>query len=200
MATLIKQRVGRAVSPAPLGPLTSPRLELRSYNLADAEAVFEAIDETRLSLTHWVPDIGCRRTALEVQTGLAYLINSAAQQRDSVVLGIWERSSKRFLGEVGLYSIDYDRGVGEVGYWLRQRAWGNGYIAEAVRTLASNARAKIGVSALEAHIALENLPSRRVVERLGFHVAGHRPPAPHFDGEVGDVLIYTLPASIASGI
>ncbi len=67
MATLTKLRVGRAIPLAPVGPLGSPRLLLRTYTLTDAEAVFEAIDETRGSLTQWVPDIGCRRTVLEVE-------------------------------------------------------------------------------------------------------------------------------------
>jgi RimJ/RimL family protein N-acetyltransferase len=192
MATLSKLPVGRAISLAPIPPLASPRLLLRTYTVSDAEVVFEAIDETRASLSQWVPDIGCRGTIGEVQTGLANLIASSAVDNDPIVMGIWERVSHQFLGEVGLYSIDIGRRVGEVGYWLRQRARGKGYIHEAVQTLAAYATADIGISRLEAHIAAENTSSRRVVERLGFDIAGHRAPAPRWDGEVGDVLIYTL--------
>jgi RimJ/RimL family protein N-acetyltransferase len=162
--------------------------------------VFEAIDETRASLTQWVPDIGCRRTIRDVQTGLANLITSTAVDNGPIVMGIWQRFSHQFLGEVGLYSIDHERGVGEVGYWLRRRARGNGYISEAVRTLATYAKANVGVSRLEAHIAVENVSSRRVVERLGFDITGHRAPAPRWDGEVGDVLIYALEGSIANAV
>jgi RimJ/RimL family protein N-acetyltransferase len=180
--------------------LDSPRLVLRTYRPTDAEAVFEAIDETRGSLTEWVPDIGCRRTVREVRTGLANLITSAAVANDPIVMGIWGRGSNQFLGEVGLYSIDHERKVGEVGYWLRQRARGNGYIQEAVRTLTTHARAEVGLSRLEAHIAAENVSSRRVVERLGFEIAGHRAPKPRWDGQVGDVLIYALQDSIAHAL
>src|SRR5712691_9449175 len=101
MATLCMLPVGQATSLAPVGRLDSPRLRLRQYSLTDAEAVFEAIDETRASLTQWVPDIGCRRTIREVQTGLANLITSTAVDNDPIVMGIWERSSHQFLGEVG---------------------------------------------------------------------------------------------------
>src|SRR5205823_5747430 len=113
--------------------------------------------------------------------------------------GVWESASGRFVGEVGLYSIDYERGVGEVGYWLRQNARGNGYITEAVRVLASHTAAGLGLSRLEAHVAFENLPSRRLVERLGFRVSGQRAAAPRWDGEVGDILIYSsAPHAVAS--
>jgi RimJ/RimL family protein N-acetyltransferase len=177
-------------SPA-AGALATTKLLLRSYTLADSQAVFEAIDETRPSLERWVPDIGCRRTVEAVRGGLAHLITPAAHQPSAFVYGVWELSSKRFVGEVGLYSIDYERGVGEVGYWLRQRARGNGYVTEAVQVLASHAAVSLGLSHLEAHIACDNLPSRRLVERLGFRVTGQRAPAPRWDGEVGDVLIYS---------
>src|SRR5438445_2362923 len=111
----------RTISSAPPAAhaLTTTRLVLRSYTLADSQSVFEAIDEPRPSLERWVPDIGCRRTVDAVRAGLARLIASAAHERTAFVFGIWEASSERFLGEVGLYSIDYERGVGEVGYWLR---------------------------------------------------------------------------------
>jgi RimJ/RimL family protein N-acetyltransferase len=133
-----------------------------------------------------------------VQAGLANVITSAAREHSTIVLGIWERYSHDFLGEVGLYSVDYGRGIGELGYWLRQQARGQGYVSEAVRSLASHAFTEVGLSWLEAHIATENLPSRRVAERIGFHIAGHRAPAPHWDGEVGEVLIYALPALAAT--
>jgi RimJ/RimL family protein N-acetyltransferase len=130
---------------------------------------------------------------------LAKLITSIAVDNNALVMGIWGRGSHQFLGEVGLYSLDHERRVGEVGYWLRQRARGNGFIQEAVRTLATYATAH-GVSRLEAHVAAENLSSRRVVERLGFDIAGHRTPAPRWDGEVGDVLIYALQDSRAASV
>ncbi len=196
MATSTELRSRRAISTSTtaLGPLTSSRLLLRSYTPDDAEPVFDAIEETRLSLLRWVPDIGSRSTVLEVRSGLTSLITAAANHRKHIVFGIWEPSSERFLGEVGLYSVDLQRGVGELGYWLRQGARGNGYVSEAARMLVAYARSTVRLRRIEAHVAAENLPSRRVVERLGFVVASHRRPAPQWDGTVGDVLIYALPA------
>src|SRR5438445_10751830 len=105
----------RTISSAPPAAhaLTTTRLVLRSYTLADSQAVFEAIDETRPSLERWVPDIGCRRTVEAVRGGLAHLITPAAHQPSAFVYGVWELSSTRFVREVGLYAIDYARRVDE---------------------------------------------------------------------------------------
>jgi RimJ/RimL family protein N-acetyltransferase len=164
---------------------------LRPYRLDDAATVFAAIEETRASLERWVPDIGHRRSVADVRSGLAFLSAAAAKDCSRFVLGVWDRSTDEFLGEIGLYTIDHERHVGEVGYWLRERARGHGFIAEALETLAEHAQHTIGLRCLEAHVASENAASRRVLERLGFTVVGHRAPAPHWDGEVADVLIYS---------
>jgi RimJ/RimL family protein N-acetyltransferase len=99
-----------------------------------------------------------------VRSGLANMITPAANKRKHITFGIWQGSSERFLGEVGLYSVDYQRGVGQVGYWLRQAARGNGYVSEAAQIFVDHARSTLRLRRLEAHVAAENLASRRVVE------------------------------------
>jgi len=170
--------------------LSSPRLVLRSYRPSDAEVIWEAVEETRPSLVRWVPDIGRQQTPSAVHAALVGL--ACQQQRgDRVVFGVWERSSDQFLGEVGVYDVDRGSGIGEVGYWIRQTAQGHGYATEALRAVLKYVTDELGLRACEAHVASDNHRSRRVAERLGFDLTGHRAPAPRWDGEVGDVLIYT---------
>jgi RimJ/RimL family protein N-acetyltransferase len=177
----------------PAGPATprmiSLRLVLRAYRVADVEAVWHAIEESRASLSRWVPDIGRRRTAAEVRAGLAQLAGECGTGR-RLVVGLWERASGRFLGEAGLYQMEPGRLSAEVGYWLRRTARGQGFATEAVQILMEHAGRELGLRYLEAHIAPENTASRRLAERQGFHLVGHRPADPRWDGDVDRVLIY----------
>jgi hypothetical protein len=69
--------------PGELSPafLIGPRIVLRPYRLADTQAVWEAIDESRASLERWVPDIGGRRTPSDVRTGLESLTHGLGLRR-----------------------------------------------------------------------------------------------------------------------
>jgi ribosomal-protein-serine acetyltransferase len=174
---------------APL--LVSSRLILRNYQPADAEVVCQAIQETRSSLVRWVPDIAQHNSVGAVRTALSGLARNIGRG-DCDVFGIWDRATHRFLGEAGVYTVDRGTRTGEVGYWLRQTAQGRGYAQEAVEHVLEYASRELGLRQFEAHIAIDNAPSLRLAERLGFDMAGRRAPAPRWDGHVEDVIIYRL--------
>jgi RimJ/RimL family protein N-acetyltransferase len=164
---------------------------LRAYTPADAPAVWVAITESRSSLARWTPDIGRRSNLADVQAGLEQLEQSCARG-ERLVYGIWRRDADTFLGEVGLHDIDWDRRTASVGYWLRLSARGQGLIDEALEVLQTYASRILGLRDLEAHIAIENAASRRVVERHGYLVKGARCADARWDGEASTVLIYAL--------
>jgi RimJ/RimL family protein N-acetyltransferase len=62
-------------------------------------------------------------------------------------------------------------GTGEVSYWTHADKRGRGYARNALALLARYA-ASIGVTRLEAHVALDNYASRRVAQAAGFTQAG----------------------------
>lgn len=60
----------------------------------------------------------------------------------------------------------------DIGYWLSQEYQGRGIITRAVRGLMDIAKHYYGVQVVEIRAAEQNLPSRRVAERLGFEFCG----------------------------
>jgi ribosomal-protein-alanine N-acetyltransferase len=167
--------------------LIGPRIVLRPYRLADTQAVWEAIDESRASLERWVPDIGCRRTPSDVRIGLESLLSDS---RDRQIFAICDRAGGGILGEVGLYSVDWPNGCGEIGYWLRETARQRGYMAEALQLVIGHATHGLGLRRLEAHIAPDNTYSVRSVERQGFRVDRPRAPMAGLDAVAASIVIY----------
>jgi RimJ/RimL family protein N-acetyltransferase len=170
--------------------LMSPRLIVRDYRSTDAEAIWQAIAESRSSLARWVPDIARRQTPAEVRSGLK-LLAGQRERGQSQVFGLWERASGAFVGEVGLYQLEWDRRSAEIGYWLRQTARGHGYAAEGFQRVCAHASTALELRRVEAHIALDNVASRRLAERQGFRIVGQRSAIPEWDGQVHCVLIYS---------
>ena len=63
-------------------------------------------------------------------------------------------------------------GTVEIGYGLRAGFCGNGYMTEAVKTVAEWALKQEGVKRVEAETAEENEASKRVLEKAGFKPTG----------------------------
>jgi RimJ/RimL family protein N-acetyltransferase len=64
-------------------------------------------------------------------------------------------------------------GVREVGYWIGRAHWGRGFATAALRLLIDGLTDR----PLIAHVALDNIGSRRVLEHCGFAVVGEEDAA-----------------------
>ena len=59
-------------------------------------------------------------------------------------------------------------GACELGYWIAEEYWGNGYAAEASKALISHAFNDLDISIIYATYKVGNVKSKRVLEKLGF--------------------------------
>ncbi|MEL6503419.1 MAG: GNAT family N-acetyltransferase [Pseudomonadota bacterium] len=77
---------------------------------------------------------------------------------------------QRFLGMV---SISPAHGHEDnLGYWLEEPSWGQGYISEASRAVVSWYFAKTGVKAIQSGYYEDNPASAAVLDKLGFQPTG----------------------------
>ncbi len=85
---------------------------------------------------------------------------------------IIERASGSIVGQGGLVPIEFDGPEIELGYRLGKEHWGKGYATEIARASAAYGFDTLGVDELVAVCYEENLPSRRVLHKAGFHEVG----------------------------
>jgi len=95
--------------------------------------------------------------------------------------GLWAVDAPEgFIGFVGLseprFEAHFTPAV-EVGWRLARRAWGKGYATEAARACLAFGFGELGLDEIVSFTAITNMPSRRVMERLGMR----RDPADDFD-------------------
>ncbi|MEA2530492.1 MAG: hypothetical protein QOG89_2136 [Thermomicrobiales bacterium] len=178
--------------PIPLADeLRSERLVLRSYRAGDAEALFEAVAESRERLRQWLDWVD----EFETPDHARYYVSGAAQdwaRRRDLFFGLFDADG-RYLGNVGLHNVDWSLRSFEVGYWLRDSAEGHGYAQEAVRRLSRFAFDDLAANRVEIRCDPRNERSRRVAERLGFLLEGClRNSRQDPDGKPRDTLVYAL--------
>jgi RimJ/RimL family protein N-acetyltransferase len=96
----------------------------------------------------------------------------------AVLPTVWlvvRRADGRIVGDLGTHGQPDSEGCVEIGYALAPSARGRGIATAAVAALASRLAAMPGIRGLTAVTGAENTASRRLLERLGFHLTGPLP-------------------------
>lgn len=96
----------------------------------------------------------------------------------------------QIVGSVSLNNIYSHLKKADIGYWLAQDHQGRGIMTRAVRGLMEIAKCDYGVAVVEIKAAEQNIPSRKVAERLGFEFVGIIPNNEVVNGEILNHAMY----------
>ena len=188
----MKQQPYRTLVPL-FEELRGPRVVVRPYRPEDAQALFEAVAESRDHIRPWLPFADAHQS---IEETLDWINRQRAAWilRENMTLSIWDaQDGSRFLGGTGLHVRDWTIRYFEIGYWLRKSAEGKGYMAEAVQLLVDFALNTLGANRLEIQCDERNERSAAVARRLGFVQEGlMRNDSPGPDGDLRNTLIFSL--------
>jgi RimJ/RimL family protein N-acetyltransferase len=104
---------------------------------------------------------------------VAEMVGAPALRRgDWTQLAIETRSQPGLIGDIGV-RLDADGRAGEIGYTFAPAARGRGYAREAVAAVLEYLFGPVvGVERVEAWADVDNVRSRRLLEAVGFTLAG----------------------------
>ena len=164
---------------------------LRPYHERDAEAVFEAVAESRAELDQWVR---FARNHRSIEATRDWIVHRMAEWllRESFAVSIWLLAPGTYLGDLTLSPHDWDSSSCELGYWLRTSATGHGYMTTAVRLLTGYAFATLAAQRVEIRCDERNERSAAVARRAGFVQEGRlRNDGTGPDGKLRTTLIFS---------
>jgi ribosomal-protein-alanine N-acetyltransferase len=122
------------------------------------------------------------------------------QARRGITIGWLICYGPHLAGELNLRQISWGSvRSAELGYWVDQKFAGRGIMPTALAMGVDHCFQVLGLHRLEAGIRPENVPSRRVVEKLGFHDEGTRRRQVHIDGEWRDHICYAVTSEDVPG-
>ena len=142
-------------------PLTDQSVELRPWTSADAAIIVECIDGDP-EITKWLDQVPQPYT---LEDANAYVTGLGEE-----AFAVTEAASGRVLGSIGIRRND--DAVGEIGYWIRGEARGQGITTRAVALLARWALTEGGLARVQLRADVKNVASRRVAEKAGFKLEG----------------------------
>ena len=172
-----------------MGLVSDPRTNLRSPRLEDAAPLFAAIDASRAYLRRWLPWVDGSTSPEHTREFLRSAIIGTAEGK-SLILVVEHEGEP--CGTAGFNWIDVANGTCEIGYWLREDLQGRGIMTGCCRALVVQAFDGLGLYSVRIAAAVENERSRRIPERLGFHLDGVIRAAERLSSGHVDQAVYTF--------
>ncbi len=166
------------------------RLTIRSPMPGDGAELQVAISESIDDLRPWLPWAKEIPTVEEEEIAVRKgRIRFLA--REDLWLLLFLKGTHTLVGGSGLHRMDWDVPRFDIGYFVRSRFAGQGYITEAVRAITHFAFGTLNARRVEIRCDARNERSIRVAERAGFELeATLRNHVADEDGGLSDTLIY----------
>ncbi|MEC9484768.1 MAG: GNAT family N-acetyltransferase [Candidatus Izemoplasma sp.] len=115
---------------------------------------FDSVDEAKMAITH----VFLTRPDNDVPSAYA----------------IVDLKTDKMIGTCDFFRVDWDQGVGEIGYVLHKDFWGKGYMTQATKALIDFGFNYLKLDTIEIGHAEDNIGSRRVIEKCGFRLVDKR--------------------------
>lgn len=175
---------------APPGPLSTERLTLEPVLPAHAELLMADLHDKRL---YRFMEGSAPPRLRELRARFREVRRGAGREREDRAL-MWAARAAGERSYVGLFEATLSKeGLANLGYLIFSRAQRRGYALEACRRIVSHLGEDHGVRAVIAVTHADNVPARRLAERLGFRASSGYPTSG--DGMVGYVFRRTEAAA-----
>jgi len=166
--------------------LTTSRLVLRPFDLADAPRLQELAGDRRVAAT-------TVRVPHPYEDGMAEAFieesRDACSAGRSCRLAIVKAEGNELIGTMGL-EIEPEHARAELGYWIGVPYWGHGYATEAGQAMLRHGFETHQLNRIMGHCFAHNRASARVLQKLGMKLEGRLNQHVCKWGEFVDVELY----------
>lgn len=148
----------------PFPVLETDRLILRKPELTDIDEMFKYRSDPQL-MQYIMHRYSTERSQVEeMMTRIHRLIDN----NEGINWAVTKKGDDTIIGMVGYVHFVADHFRGEIGYMMHTPHHGTGIAREATKAAIDYGFNVLGLHSIEAIINHENVPSKRLVEKLGF--------------------------------
>lgn len=159
-----RPRPDRSRSDCPV--LLSQRLVLRAPHEEDIDALAHLANNANIAtMVSRMPHPYTAKDAAD------FVRRAKVGEIGKCVYAITRMENGEFMGCCGLEPQEDGKTL-EMGYWLGERYWNNGYTTEAAHALIDMAFRTRDIEQIDARCRVTNIASRRVIQKCGFQLQG----------------------------
>lgn len=169
------------------------RLTIRCPMPGDGPELNAALLETWENLRQWMPWAGGDKPTIDESEANIRGAYAKFLIREDLRLSLFLKGTDILVGGSGLHRMDWSVPKFEIGYWVRKRFEGKGYITEAVAGITEFAIRELGAKRIEIRCDTLNERSAAVPRRLGFELEGtlRNDDRHHISGKLRDTMIFS---------
>jgi ribosomal-protein-serine acetyltransferase len=142
---------------------------LRQIHFSDAIDIFQTIDSQREYLGKWLPFVAETQEVDDTKGFILSMLEVPAESREYTFV---IRYKGKFAGLIGFVRTDKRNRKTEIGYWLSEIFQKKGIATESVKALMHFAFHDLNMNRIQIKCGTENIPSRKIPRKLGFHFEG----------------------------
>lgn len=170
--------------------LQTERLTLVKPSLALLQEVRSAVLESKAELETYLAWV--EESLVSPEKNMSQAIQRHESFSGELRYYLQSHDSAEIIGAIGLIVRDIEVPFFEIGYWVRTRCAGQGYISEAIALIEEYAFEELGAKRLEIRMAKCNVKSKNVAERAGYTFDAEL----HYErrlpsGELTSTLVYS---------
>ena len=167
------------------------RLTIRGPRVEDAPEIVAAVSESLPELRPWMPWAKDPVT-LDFQITRMRQVMAQWITRQELGLHAYLKGTPTLVLSSGLHRIDWQSGKFEIGYWVRTKYMGQGFVTEAVNGITAFAFQHLHANRVEIRCDAQNIRSAAVAKRCGFLLEGIlRHDALDVNGNLRSTMIFS---------
>lgn len=139
------------------------RLELITEK--HAQDIFDLVDANRASLRQWLSFVDKMQTIAFAEN---FVKRSIQRNLDGTEFAFVVYEQDEAIGRIGVYKIDGQNKIGEIGYWLAEKAQGKGIISKSCQSVIDFCFSQLQLNRIEIKCATDNVKSKAIPEKLKF--------------------------------
>ena len=173
--------------------LRTKRLVLRQLRREDLPDLVENINN--INVSKWLLVVPYPYTVKDAREYLRHTQKSwKVRNKKDYSFTIAKKEDNVLIGGCGIHKISKEQGTAEMGYWLGERYWRQGYGTEGMNAMIEFAFGKLGLRRINSGVFRGNPSSGKMQEKLGFKNEGLRRKGCvcKADGKIKDEYAYGL--------
>lgn len=147
----------------------SEHIAIEVVNDHHARAIYDLVKTNRAFLRTWLPWVDIADSVEFIHN---FVKGSKQRQTEGTELAFVILEDGNVIGRVGVYKIDNQNRIGEIGYWIGQQHQGKGIVTDCCRKLIEYCFDELNLNRIEIRCGTENIKSQFIPKRLNFKLEG----------------------------
>ncbi|MCA0349635.1 MAG: GNAT family N-acetyltransferase [Bacteroidetes bacterium] len=133
------------------------------------QPIFELIDTNRTHLREWLSFVDKIETVEFAET---FVKSTMQKNKEGIEYAFVIIHYEKVIGRIGIYKIDLQNKIGEIGYWLAEDSQRKGIITKSCQVIIDFCFSKLQLNRVEIKCGTENFKSQSIPEKLNFKKEG----------------------------